>query len=107
MLFVHDDQPQVWLRGEDGAARPDDHGVVAIADAPPLVELLAQRQTAVHHRHLAGEALGEAPHRLWRQGYLRHQNDAPLAQGHCLLQGLKVDLRLAAAGDAMQEEDAG
>ena len=96
VLLVDDDQPEVRLRREDGAAAADDHGVAAVADAVPLVEQLALREAAVQHRDLPGEALGEAAHRLRRQRDLRHEDDAALAQRHGVLERPQVDLRLAA-----------
>ncbi len=58
----------------------------------------------MHHRHLARKPLPEPAHRLRGQRYLRDQHDGSLAQGHRPLQRLEVHLRLAAAGDAVQQE---
>ena len=58
----------------------------------------------MQHGDPAREALGEAAHRLRRQRDLRHQHDAALAERDRLLERPQVDLRLAAAGDAVQQE---
>ena len=61
VFLVHDDEREVRLRGEQGAARTDNDRITPIADFVPHVEVLAQREPAVHHRDLPGEALCEAP----------------------------------------------
>ncbi len=107
VLLVDDDEAEVRLRREDGRPAADDDGVAAVADAVPLVEELALREAAVEHGDLAGEALGEAAHGLRREGDLRHEDDGALAGGDGVVEGGEVDLGLAGAGDAVQEEGLG
>jgi hypothetical protein len=104
VLLIDHHESQVGLRREQCSSRADDHGVAASPHLVPHVEVLPQRQAAVHHRHLARESFPEPAHGLGRQRYLRHQYDGALAQGHCPLQRLEVHLRLTAAGDAVQQE---
>ena len=104
VLLIHDDQPQPLDRREERRTRADDHIHFARADAPPLVQPLAVGQSAVQQRDPTRETSRVARHRLWRQRDLRHQRDAPLAPRDHRRERLKVDLGLAAAGDAMQQE---
>ena len=75
-------------------------------DAPPVAAALGVAEMAVQHRHLAAAA-AEALDGLRRQADLRHQHQRLLALAHHFLDGPQVDLRLAAAGDAVQQERAG
>ncbi len=56
-----------------------------------------RRQVTVQHRH-AIEALAEAPRGLGRQADLRHQHNRLATVLNHPVDGLNVDLRLAAAG---------
>jgi hypothetical protein len=53
---------------------------------------------------LAGEALCEPPRHLGRQRHLGDQHDRATAQLQAFADRLEVDLGLAAAGNAVQEE---
>ena len=104
VLLVDDDQPEVVERREHRRARAHAHARLAAPHPPPLVVALALREPRVHHRHPLAEALDEAPRRLRRERDLRHQHDrraAALERGRHRAQ---VDLGLAAAGDAVQEQ---
>jgi len=61
----------------------------------------------VEHGHAAGEARREAPYRLGCQGDLRHEDNSLLAALQGQVNGPHVDLRLAAAGDAVEKEGRG
>ena len=104
VLLVHDDQPQPLNWREERRTRADDDIHFTRADAPPLVQPLAIGQPAMQQRDTTRETSRVARHRLWRQRDLRHQRDAPLATRDHRRERLKVDLGLAAAGDAMQQE---
>ena len=54
----------------------------------------------------AGEAFGEAPHGLWRQCDLRHERDPAPSETHRVRERIEVDLGLAAARDAVQQQRA-
>ena len=104
VLLVHDDQAEVGLRREYGAPGADDEPVLALPHLPPLVEPLAGRQSAVEDGHLAGEPGGEALDRLPGERDLGHEHDGAPPQRQAALDGVQVDLRLAAARDALQQE---
>ena len=103
MLLVDDDESEPRRRCEDGAACADDHADPARGDLPPLVVAFGGREVAVENGH-AAEAGPEAVARLRRQTDLRHEHDRLLSSGERLLDGLQVDLRLAAAGHAEEHD---
>ena len=106
VLLVDDDQPEVLERREHRRARADAHARLAPAHPPPLVVALALRQLGVHDRDGVAEALDEAPRGLRSQRDLGHEHDRRLAalerRGH----RAQVDLGLAAAGHAVEQQGA-
>ncbi len=102
VLFVQDDQTQAGHRGEYRAARTDDHRNFVAGDALPMPAPLGIRHVAVQHRHLA-EASAKALLGLRRQADLGHEHDRLPAIGDHFLDGADVNLGLAAAGDAVQD----
>ena len=79
MAFIHHDQPQVFQRHEERTARPDDHGKVAIADAPPGIVAFAFGKLGMDHADLIGEAREEALDGLGREGDLRYEDQGSLS----------------------------
>ena len=75
-----------------------------VAQAAPLVVALADAELGVHHRDLVAEALLEARRRLRRQRDLRHHHDRRASLGERLGDGPQVDLGLARAGDAVEQQ---
>ena len=104
MLLVDDDQPEPLDRGEHGRARADADPRLAAAQAHPLVVALARREPRMRHGDGVAEALDEARHRLRRQPDLGHEHDHAAALRERGLGGAQVDLGLAGAGDAVQEQ---
>ena len=104
VLLVDHHEPQVRLGGEQRAARADHHVVFAAPDAPPLVEALAGSEAAVEHSDAPREPGREALDGLVGEGDLRHERDGPLAEAAALLHRVEVDLGLAAAGHALEQE---
>ena len=96
-------RPELARRREDGTAGADDDLHLARGDAPPMAAALGVAQMAVQHRHLAAAA-AKALDRLRRQADFRHQHQRLLALPHHFLDGAQINLRLAAAGDAVQQE---
>ena len=82
---------------------------MGLAPPQPLELIIAFRhpQTAVQQRHLAAEIRGEPRHHLGRQGDLRHQDHHRSAYFQQLLRQPDIHHRLAAAGNAAQQRDAG
>ncbi len=104
MLLVDDDEPEIGDRREDRRPGAHDDARLALADPPPLVVALARRQLAVQHGHRGSEARPRGPHQHRRERDLGHQQDRALAEGERPLDAAQVDLGLAAAGDAVQQE---
>ena len=110
MLLIDDDQAQRVHRSEYGGAGADDDARAALSDLVPFVMPFAGGQVAVQDRHqslagAAGEARLETLHRLRRQRNLRHQHNGPSPLKQGVGDGLQIDLRLAAAGHAVEEEN--
>ncbi len=105
MLLIQHDQAQLRHGREDCAAGPHHYRNLAPGDQLPLPVPLGIGQMAVQHGHPA-EPQPEPLDGLRRQADLRHQHDRLPAVTHDLLDGLDVNLRLAAAGDAVYEDRA-
>ena len=112
VFLVHDDQAERLHRREDGRARADDDPRAALANLVPLVVPLAGGQMAVQHRDQRLQRAGTEPRlealdRLRRERDLRHEDDRALALFQRVGDGLQIDLRLAAAGDAVEGRSRG
>ncbi len=105
VLLVRHDQAQVREGCEQRRACPDHHADKSIARAPPGIVALALAEAAVHDGYLPWKPRRHPPDRLRRQGDLRHQKERlpPLRQRQ--FNRPQVDFRLAAARDAVQQED--
>ena len=106
MLLVDDDQPEVADRREDGGAGPDRDPGLAGAQPPPLVVALALPQRRVQQRDRVAEARLEAPDGLRRERDLGHEHDRALPARERRLGRAQVDLGLARAGHAVEQERA-
>ena len=104
--LVDDDQAEVGLRREDRRARADHDVERPGRGLLPLVVGLAEREAGVEHADAAGEALGEAAHGLGGERNLGHQHEPAPAEPRGVRERVEVDLGLAAAGDAVQQQRA-
>ena len=104
MLLVDDDQPGVGERREDRRPRADHDARLAAARRAPGPQSLDVGQRRVQHRERHGEARRETGDQLRRQRDLRHQHERLLAALHDGVDRAQVDLGLAAARDAVQQE---
>ena len=112
VLLVHDDEAERFDRRKDGRARADDNARAALADLVPFVVALAGGQMAVQHRHQRLQRAGAEPRLealdgLRRERDFRHEHDRALALFQRVGDGLQINLGLAAAGDAVEEEGRG
>ncbi len=103
MFFIDDDQPETSQGREDRRPRAHHHVHFATADAMPLVVALTVRQSAVLDGHAAAEGLSEQPGDRWRQRDLRHEQQHGTTRLQAGARQAQVDLRLAAAGHALQQ----
>jgi hypothetical protein len=107
VLFVDDDQLQVRQRGQDRQPRAQHDARAALVGGQPVQHALAFGQAAVQGgQHHAGEARADVPSswgvrlisgtriRIWASRLARQHLGA----------GLQVDLGLAAAGHAVQQQ---
>ena len=105
VLFVDDDRTEVRERCEDRRPRADRDPLLAASQGAPRIEPLAVAQSRVEDRDLVTEHRPEAIDSLRRERDLRDENDRALAvPAHDLLEDLQVHERLAAPGDAVQQE---
>ena len=112
VLLVHDDEAERFDRRKDGRARADDDPRAALANLVPFVVALAGGQMAVQHRHQRLQRAGAEPRLepldgLRRERDFRHEHNRALAVFQGVGDGLQINLGLAAAGDAVQEEGRG
>ena len=109
VLLVDHDDAEIGQRREDGRARADDDTRAAAADVLPLVVPLAAGKMAVQHGDadfLPEETRAEMLDRLRRERDFRHEDERAFAKGQHLRDGLQINLRLAAAGDAVEQHHA-
>ena len=104
--LVDHDQAEVRLRREDGGARADDDVERTGGDLRPLVVRLPEREPRVQHTDATREALGEATHGLRRERNLGHQHDPTPPEADRVRERVEVDLGLAAARHAVQQQRA-
>ena len=107
VLFIDDDQAELFQGGKNGAARADDNARAAVVDLVPLVMPFAFGEMTVEHRHLLlhrRKPALEALDGLRSERDFRHQHDGALAAVEHALDALQIDLRLAAAGHAMEQQ---
>ncbi len=106
VLLIHDDEAEVLQRGEDGAAGADDDVGAAFMDLIPFVMALAVGEVAVEHGDALaalGEAGLEALDGLRGEADFGDEDERGLALLEDPGDGLEIDLRLAAAGDTVEE----
>ena len=106
VFLIDDEDADIRKRREHRRARADDHARLARADAPPFVEMLSLRKAGMEDGRVRAEALMEPGDHLRREGDLRHEDDGAFAQFQRPAHQADVDLRLARAGDAVQQKTA-
>ena len=104
MLLVDADHAERRQRREDGRPGADDDRRLAGDDPLPLVPPLGLREAGVEQRNPVAEARAEAAERLRCQRDLGHEHDRAPAGSEGGLAGADVDLGLAAAGRAGEED---
>ena len=105
VLLVDHDQPEIGIGQEQRRARADDDLDVTGRDRAPGARAQALRKLRVPLRRPHPEALGEAVEELRGQRDLRHQHQRLPSATDGLAHRLEIDLRLAGAGDAVEQRD--
>ena len=95
---------EVLHRREDRAPHAHADPRLAAAEPLPLGVPLGGREAGVEERDLVAEARAEAPRELRRERDLGHEHERALRRGARARDRLEVDLGLAGAGDAVEEE---
>ena len=104
VLLVDADHPERRERREHGRPRADDDRSLARDDPLPLVAPLSLGQARVEKCDAVTEARAETAERLWRERDLGHEHDRAAARGKRRLACADVDLGLAAAGRAFEQD---
>ena len=102
VFLVDDDQAEPGEGREHGRAGADEDAMLAAGAFVPNVEALRVRDAGVQHRGSA-EAGPHAVQRLRCERDLRHQQQRLAATAQHLGNDVEIHLRLAAAGDAIEQ----
>ncbi len=105
VLLVEDDEADVRQRREQRRTRADHHLNQPFAGAPPGVVAFAFAQAAVDDGDLFGESSSDTANGLRGQRDFRHAEDGLPSLCQRQFDGAEVEFGLAAAGDAVKEED--
>ena len=103
MFLVHHDQAQIRIGQEQGRPRADDDAGPALRHRPPGQAPARRAQIGMPSERRRAEALFESFQPLRRQADFWHQNQYLPAPGQGGGDGFQVDLRLAGAGDPIQQ----
>ena len=103
MLFVDDDDAEIFKWGKQRGAGADHNGRFAIFRLQPGRETFAVIEPGVQHFHRRVKALAKSGDGLRRQADLRHHHQrlAPLRQH--ILQHAQIDFRFPGAGNTRQQ----
>ncbi len=104
MLLVDHHEPEPGHRREDRAARPEHDVGLAVAHAPVLLGALGARHGRVPDADPLAEARPQARQELGRECDLGHEHDRAAARRPRLGDRAQVDLGLARAGHAVQQQ---
>jgi hypothetical protein len=104
LLFVHDHEPEIRERKENGGAGAHDDVELAGRGLPPDVGPLARTKLAVVERGARDAGAAERVERLGRQVDLRHERHHLTAASNRLERRVQIDGGLAAPRDAEEEE---
>ena len=107
MLFIDDDEPQIFQRRKNGAARAHHNSRPARVNFMPFVVPFAFRQMAVENSDCIlgiGETALETFDGLRSQRYLGHEHNRrpPPRQGR--VNRLEINFRFSAASHSMEQD---
>lgn len=103
MLFIDHDQSEVGGGREDGTSRTDHHIHCSGSNLLPLPVAIRVTHVAVQHCHRS-KAAAKSTDGLRREADFGNQHDRLSAVGHHFANGLNVDFRFAASGNAVQQQ---
>ncbi len=105
VLFIDDDEPEIGVRQEQRRARADHHRHFVLRHRAPGALTRARRQLRMPFRRPHAEARRKAVEELRGERDLRHQDQRLVLAADVLRHRLEIDLRLAGAGDAVEQRD--
>ena len=103
LLFIHDNQAQIFERRENCRARSHHDARLAAPHAPPFARALHFRQRAVQHRDARAESRAAQPPTPQRQRNFRHQNQRGLVPRERRFDRAQIHFRFSAARDAVEQ----
>ncbi len=103
LLFVHDDEAEIFERRENGGARAHNDARFAAAHAPPFAGAFDIRQAAVQHGDACAESRANQAADPQSERNFRHEDDGRLAARERRFDRAEIDFRFAAAGDAVKK----
>jgi len=104
VLLIEDDQPQIRHGAQDRRACAHHQPQLTGTNPPPLIIPLTTGEAAMHDGDRVRMSGSKAADDLRRQRDLWHQDDGAKALSQHLLRCTQVELGLATAGDALQQE---
>ena len=107
VLFIDDDKPEIGVRKKQRRARADHHRHLIGRDRGPGARAQSRRNLRMPFRRPRAEAFGETIERLPGERDFRHQDQRLPFLPDVLRHRLEIDLRLARAGDAVEQSDGG
>ena len=105
MLFVHDDEADVFKRAEQGRASSDQDLFFSGDHAPPLIPFFAGGEVGVEDSHVFAKAMHKPPYELWGEADFGNQNDDLFIFGQRLFDGPQVNFGFPTASDSKKQED--
>ena len=109
VLFIDNDEAEIFQRRENSAARANHDPGAAGMNFVPFIVSLAFGEVAVQNGHIVlrlGKPAFEALDRLRRERNFGNKHDGAAAALQCGANSLQIDLSLATAGHAVQQNRA-
>src|SRR5687767_4875980 len=103
MLFVDDEQLQVFQGRKHSGACADNDRSATVKNSQPLFDALLARQRTVENGDTARESRGKPFCQLGRQSDLRNEDETRVPARERVFRSLNVDLGLSAPRHTMQQ----
>ena len=103
LLFVDDDEAEIFERRENRGARAHNDARLAVANAPPFAGAFDIREAAVQNGDNRAEARADQPAEPERERDFRNQDDRGFSARKRRFDRAQIDFRFAAARDAVKQ----
>jgi hypothetical protein len=104
VLFVHDNQAEIWHRRKYSGTSTDDELRASGACTTPGSQSICITKTGVQHGWSDAKARLQTGDELWCEADLRHENEYLLASVDDVSHELQIDFRFTTACDAVEHE---